>query len=206
MKTYSKSLAVIFLLLFSAVAALGQTGGVKGKITNQKGSGLADVAITARKNGQDVKTVKSDAKGNFELAGLESGTYNIVFEKSGYSSAIKYDVKVNAGEVRNLGGNLYLTVDAGSVVILNGSVFNQDGRSLTGAKVQIERVNSDGSTKKVATVYTSVSGEWTVRQPPGTAKYRVTASFKGVSGSKEMSVDSAGIYRLAIQLTIPRQE
>lgn len=206
MRIISKPIVAFFLLILSAAAVFAQTGGVKGKISNQKGSALADVSVTARKNGSDIKTVKSDQKGNFTLAGLESGTYNIVFEKSGFNSAIKYDVKINAGEIRNLGSNLFLAVDSGSVVILNGSVFNQDGRSLTGAKVQIERVNSDGSTKKIATAYTSVSGEWTLRQPPGTSKYRITASFRGVSGSKEISVDSAGIYRLAIQLTIPREE
>lgn len=201
-----KSLFAFCLVTVFAAAAFAQTGGIKGKISNQKGSGLAEVSVTARKDGENVKTVKSDAKGNFVLSGLNAGSYNVVFEKSGYSSAIKYDVKIAAGEIKNLGGNLFLIVDSGSVVILNGSVFNQDGRSLTGAKVLIERVNSDGSTKKVSTAYTSVSGEWTLRQPPGTAKYRVTASFKGVSGSKEISVDSAGIYRLAIQLTIPRED
>jgi hypothetical protein len=196
-----------FLLTFAALAAFSQeTGGVKGKVRNMKGEGLPGATITARRDGNDIKSVKSDSKGNFELTGLEPGVYNFVFEKSGYGAGLKSDIEVKKKSIINLGDNLALMVDQGTLVILNVSVFNQDGRSITGAKVEVERIDSDGSTKKIATGYTNFSGEFALRQPEGTAKFRFTATLKGVSGSKEVSVDGAGRYSLAITLNIPKEE
>jgi hypothetical protein len=196
-----------FLLVFSGAAALAQaTGGVKGKVRNAKGDGLGGATITARQKDADVKSIKSDAKGNFEMTGLEPGIYSFVIEKPGFAAGIKADVEVRKGKVISLGDNLALTQDQGTLVLLNANVFNQDGRSITGAKVEVEKINSDGSTKKIATGYTSVSGEFTLRQPDGTANYRVTATMKGISGTKEISVDGAGRYSVAITLTLPKQE
>jgi uncharacterized surface anchored protein len=207
MRIFKKTAVFALLLAFSTLAALAQeTGGVKGKVRNMKGAGIAGATITARIKGQDVKTVQSDAKGNFEMTGLEPGVYNFLFEKAGYGAGIKYNVEVKKKSIVSLGDNLALMQDQGTLVLINGSVYNQDGRSITGAKIEIERVNSDGSTKKAFTLYTSVSGEFTVRQPEGSAKFRVTATYKGVSGSKEISVDSAGVYRLAITLDLPKDE
>ena len=205
MKIFKHVALFAFLLFFAAAAVFAQSG-VKGKVRNMKGDGLAGVSVTARFKGQDVKSVKTDSKGNFELTGLEPGVYNFVFEKAGYGSGIKYNVEIKSGKIISLGDNLALMVDQGTLVILNASVFNQDGRSITGARVEVERINADGSTKKIATGYTSVSGEFTLRQPEGTAKYRITATMKGVSASKEITVDSAGRYSTAITLNLPKEE
>ncbi|HEY0457761.1 MAG TPA: carboxypeptidase regulatory-like domain-containing protein [Pyrinomonadaceae bacterium] len=209
MKIFKPAAALAFLFVLLSIPAFAQvkeTGGVKGKVRNAKGNAVSGATITARREGTDVKTVQSDAKGNFELTGLEPGVYNFVFEKAGYGAGVKYNVEVKKKSVISLGDNLALTQDPGTLILINGSVYNQDGRSITGAKIEIERIDSDGSTKKVGSSYSSVSGEFTFRQPEGTAKFRVTATMKGVSGAKEIAVDSAGIYRLAITLNIPKEK
>ena len=207
MKIFKQTAVFAFLLTFLSVAAFAQEmGGAKGKVRNAKGDGISGATITARLDGKDIKTVKTDAKGNFEMTGLKTGVYNFVIEKSGYGAGVKYNVEIKKKGTVNLGDNLVLMVDQGTLVLINGSVYNQDGRSITGAKIEIERISSDGSTKKVGNGYTNVSGEFTFRQPEGTAKIRVTASLKGVSNSKEIEVDSAGIYRLAITLNLPKEE
>ena len=206
MKIFRNAAFFLTLFVFLTAAALAQeTGGAKGKIRTIKGDGISSASVTARLKGQDVKSVKSDAKGSFEMTGLEPGVYNFIFEKSGYSAGIKYNVEIKKKSTVDLGDRLILMIDQGSLVLINGSVYNQDGRSITGAKIEIEKVNSDGSTKKIGNGYTNVSGEFTFRQPDGSAKFRVTASFKGISDSKEVSVDSAGVYRLAITLNIPKE-
>lgn len=194
-------LAAIFFL---APAALAQTGSVKGKVKDLQGDGIGGATITARLKGKDVKNTTSSSKGDFVLEGLESGNYNIVFDKRGYSSGVKYNVEVKRGKTKDLGDRLILLVDRGTQVIVNGSVYYKDGTSLAGAKVLIERINSDGSMRKIATGSTSESGEFTFRQPEGTAKFRITASHKGISGTKEVEVDNAAIYRLSIVLELER--
>ena len=208
MKIFKHFAAFALLVAFSAVLGFAQaseTGGVKGKVRNAKGDALAGATITARLNGKDVKSVKSDSKGNFELGGLTPGVYNFVFEKSGYGAGVKYNVQVKSRSVVSLGDNLALMQDQGTLVLLNANVFNQDGRSITGARVEVERIAADGATRKVATGFTNVSGEFTLRQPEGSAKYRVTATMKGVSASKEVAVDGAGRYSLAITLNLPKE-
>lgn len=201
MKIYSKFIlffSIFFILSFLVHAQ--DTGGVKGKIRTTKGDGIAAATVTARQNGEDVESATSDAKGNFVLDGLKAGNYNIVFSKSGFGSGVLYNVEVKKKKTNNLGERLILTVDQGTQVIIKGSVFAPDGRSVGGAEIKIERIASDGSVKKVGSSVSSYSGEFTFRFSEDVAKYRVTASVKGSTASKEIEVDSAAIYRLAITL------
>ncbi len=203
MKFVKISVFFILIAAFSSVAAFAQdTGGIKGKVRTTRGDAITGVTVTARQNGEDVKTTASDGSGKFVLENLKAGTYNVVFTKNGYSSGLKYNVEVKKGKIGDLGDRLILTVDQGTQVIIKGSVFNQDGRSLPGAEVKIERLTESGSTKKIASIYSSESGEFTFRQPEGAAKFRVTATAKGASAIKEIEVSGAAIYRLAITLEV----
>lgn len=201
---------ILLLLLLSAfclVPSVFAQGGVKGKVRNNKGGAIAGATVIARMGGRDVKTVRTDAKGAFTMQGLGEGTYNIVFDANGYGTGVKFAVQVKDGSTRDLGDRLILSADQGTLVIVKGSVFFREGTSMTAAKVEIERVNADGSTKSLGSTYTSSSGEFTFRPPVGTTKVRVTAKYKGVSGSKEISdIVNAGIYRTAITLDISRTE
>lgn len=198
--------ALILLTVIFAASAFGQGGGLKGKVRTGKGDGIPNATITARKSGKDVRTVKSDSKGNFVLNGLESGNYNVVFDAGGYSSGVLYNVEIKNKGLRDLGDRLMLSTDQGTQVLIKGSVFYREGVSITGAKVQIERLNTDGTTKNIGSAYTNISGEFTFRQPEANAKFRITAKFKGVTGMKVVEVTNAAIYRLAITLDVPRTE
>ena len=206
MKAYSKFIlfaSIFFVVSFSVHAQ--ETGGVKGKIRTAQGDGIAAATVIARQNGEDVKSVVSDAKGNFVLDGLKAGNYNVIFNKNGYGSGVLYNVEVKKKKTRDLGERLVLTVDQGTQVIIKGSVFAPDGRSVGGAEIKIEKISSDGSLKKVGSSVASYSGEFTFRFSEEVAKYRVTASAKGSTASKEIEVDGAAIYRLAITLKMSKE-
>lgn len=206
MKFANRSFLVFVFLCFSAAIVLGQsTGGIRGKVRTVKGAGIENATITAKKKGIEIKSVKSDTKGEFSIDGLEAGNYNLVFEARGYSSGVLYNIEVKKNKVQTLDGSrLILSTDQGTQVIIKGSVFDREGRSLTAAEIKLEKLNSDGSTRKLGTAMSTVSGEFTFRQPEGTAKFRVTASYKGKTASKEVEVDTAAIYRLAISLDVSR--
>lgn len=190
------------LLICLPVFALAQdTGGVKGKVKNDRGNALAEAKVTAKQSDKDIKSALTNAKGEFVLDGLKPGVYNLVFSKQGYASGTLYNFEVVKKKIRDLSGrNLILSVDQGTLVLVKGSVFDADGRSVPGAKVLIERIMNDGSLKKVTTTYSSESGEFTFKFPEAPAKFRVTASVKEKSASKELVVDTAAVYRLAISL------
>lgn len=207
MRIFFNFSAFLLLSVFCLVpSVMAQAGGLKGKVRTNSGDGIANAAVIIRQDNKDIKSAKSDAKGNFVINGLASGKYTVVFDAKGYSSGILYNVEVKDKNTRNLGDRLILSIDKGSLVIVTGSVFYREGTSVTGAKVEIERINPDGSAKSLGSGFTNVSGEFTFRQPEGPAKLRITAKFKGVSGTKEVEVDGAAIYRLAITLDIPRTE
>lgn len=195
----------LIVLAFAAVSVFAQSGGIKGKVRNSRGSGISNASVTVRQDGKDLKTVRSDSKGNFEMQGLSSGKYNVVINADGYSSGALFNVEVK-NNTRDLGDRLILSVDQGTQVIVKGSVFFTEGTSVTGAKVEIEEVRADGSTKKLGSGYSTVSGEFTFRMPEGVSKLRVTAKYKGAAGTKDIEVGNAGIYRLAITLDISRTE
>lgn len=194
----------MFLIAISASAAFAQTG-IKGKVKNNRGDGISGATVTIRKDGNDLKTVKADNKGSFTMTGVSNGTYNVVFEATGYAPGVLFNVEVKDG-IRDLGGRLTLSADQGNQVIIRGSVFFKEGTSLTGAKVELREITSDGVSKVLATANTTISGDFTFRRPVSNAKYRVTATFKGVSGSKDIEVDNPAIYRTAITLDISRSQ
>lgn len=196
----------IVVIALSAVGVFAQsTGGVKGKVRTPDGDGIANASVTARQDGENLKTVKTDNDGKFLLEGLQTGRYNLVFEADGYSSGVFYNVEVKKKKTEDLGSRLILRVDEGTQVIIRGSVFSPSGHSIYGAKVEIEQLSENGKTRKVGSGYTSQSGEFIFRFPEGTAKYRVTVSAKGEEASKEIEVDTAAIYRLALTLNLDKK-
>ena len=195
---------ILIISAVSAVSALAQSGGIKGKVRSPKGNGIANATITVRQGGKDLKSATSDKKGNFVLEGIKDGKYNVVFEASGFGAGLLTNVEIKKGSVRDLGDRLILSTDQGTLVLIRGSVFNQDGRSVTGAKIVLERLNDDGSTKKLDTIYTNVSGEFTFRQPEGASRFRVTASVEDSKESKEVEVNQPAIYRLALTLNLKK--
>jgi len=205
MKFYPKIILFFFAFFALSLSAFAQeTGGLKGKVRTTKGDGIAAAIVIARQKGEDIKSATADVKGNFVLDDLKPGLYNLVFSKNGYSSGVLYNVEVKKKKTSDLGERLVLSVDQGTQVIIKGSVFAPDGRSVGGAEIKIEQISGDGSLKKVGSSISTYSGEFTFRFSEGAAKYRVTASMKDSTASKEIEVESAAIYRMALTLN-PKQ-
>ena len=170
------------------------------------GERIAGATVTARQNSRDIRSSTSNKNGEFQLTGLDAGNYNIVFEAKGYASGVKFNVEVKPSKTIDLGDRLIMLVDRGTQVIIQGSVFFKDGTSVPAAKVLLEKIEADGSARKAGAVTTNVFGEFVFRRPEGAAKYRVTVEHRDAKTSKEIEVDSAAIYRLAISLDVTRQK
>ena len=201
-----RSTFFLFVIFFALTAfALGQSGGLKGKVRAPNGKGISNATISVLLDGKEIKSARSDSKGEFEIAGLAKGKYNLVFDASGYSRGALHGVEVDAG-IRSLGDKLVLSQDRGLFVIVQGSVFFKEGSSVAAAKVELEQINPDGSTRSLGSSYSNTSGEFNFRRPEGAAKLRVTAKLKGVSASKDVEVHEAAVYRVAITLPMSRED
>ena len=187
-------------ILLSITALAQGTGGIKGKVRVEVGS-PSGVVITAYQGEREVARAKTNDKGEFVITGLQPGRYSLSFRKPGLSVGRIDDVEVRAGKIRQLGDRLIMTVDEGSLALIRGSVFTAEGRSFPGVRVELARIEPDGSLRKLDGRITNETGSFGFRLPPDPARYRITAKADGMeTASKDIEVDGAAVYRLALQL------
>jgi hypothetical protein len=199
--------AVVLLTVVCLASAVGaqSTGGVKGKVRNFNGDGIAGATITARQNQADAGTARAGRNGEFVLEGLQPGLYTFVVEAKGYAAGVKYDVEIKPGKMRDLGGNLILEADRGRQVIIRGSVFYKDGTSVPACDVEVGVVEG-ASSRILTTLTTDYSGAFSYLRPEGKATYRFTSKCHGVTANRDVTVDSAAIYNTSVLLPINRTE
>jgi len=200
----------VFFIILSVglvlpLAAFAQSSGIKGRVRNVDYKSIPNVEVSARVNGKVVRSTRSDKNGRFTLA-LEPGTYNIAFDAKGYGTGVKYDVKVKENDFRDLGSNLLMTRDQGSLILIKGIVFDKANLSVRQAPVDLYEIRSDGSTRKLQTVYTNAAGEFEFNGLLNVQKVRVTASADGVSASNEIDTDSPQVYRTVIKLPLEHEK
>ena len=198
---FAKFAALFVVLAAFSVAAVAQeksNGTIKGKVRVEKGS-AAGVAVILRQKDHEVRRAETDRKGEFTLARVPAGTYGLTFRKAGLAVGSIENVEVKAGKTRSLGDHLFLEVDEGAIAFIRGSVFSEGGRSVPGVRVELARIVSDTSMDKLDSRITGETGEFVFRVPPEAAKYRVTLKAdKAESVSKDVEVDSALVYRVAL--------
>jgi hypothetical protein len=192
------------LIALAATFATGaqdrNSGGIKGKVRVEKGS-PSGVSVRVHQDEREIATVVTDRNGDFVIAHLPAGIYSVTFRKPGLSVGEIAKVEVRPGKPVSLREGIFLTVDEGSLAFIRGSVFDQNGRSLPNARVEIFRVESDGSVKKLDARITTETGSFAFRLPPDAAFYRLTARAERMqTASKDVKVDGAEIYRIAISL------
>ncbi len=201
---FNKTAFALLLALFVGGVALGQDkdksmGNIKGKVRVETGT-PAGVAVVVRRGEKEVTRVETQKNGDFVVSRLTPGIYGLTFRKAGLSVGTIEDVEVKAGKTRSLGDRLVLTIDEGSIAFLSGAVFNADGRSVPNAKVELARVLDDGTAKKIDGRVTTETGSFKFRLSPDPAKYRVSIKTDGEPVSKDVDIDGAAIYRVALNL------
>ncbi|MBA3513573.1 MAG: carboxypeptidase regulatory-like domain-containing protein [Pyrinomonadaceae bacterium] len=194
------SLATLVLATATAMAQDRATGGIKGRVRVETGV-PSGVTVVIRRDEREVNRVLTDKSGSFLVQRLPAGQYALTFRKPGLSVGTVENVEVKAGKTRSLGDRLILTVDEGSIAFIRGSVFNQGGRSVPGAKVELARIEVDGSTKKIDGRVTNETGSFVFRLLPETATYRVTVKPANAGPvSQDVEIDGAAVYRVALSV------
>lgn len=193
-------LGMIMLAASQVVAQDKSTGGFKGKVRVEVGT-PAGVTVVIRQAEREVGRVVTEKNGEFTVNRLKPGLYGLTLRKSGLSVGTIENIEVKAGKTRSLGDRLILTIDEGSIAFIRGSVFDLDGRSVPNARVELARIEADGSVKKIDGRVTNEIGSFVFRLTPDPAKYRVTAKAKNSDPvSKDVEVDGAAVYRVALTI------
>lgn len=191
------SILAIFL-----VAAQPTTGGIKGRVKTEDGKSLSGVTIIVYKHDKEVARGNTTAKGEFLISNLVPGVYDLSFQKTGRQHGTLKGVDVLPGKPRTLRDHLILPVDEGSLALVHGLIFSPEGHGIAGAVVELERLGSDGKVVRVDERISNELGEFGFRFDPDNAKYRLRVKAKNaLSATKEIDIDGAGIYRIAITLS-----
>ena len=199
---FTKILPVLAIVFIVAGISVGQDktlGAIKGKVRVETGT-PAGVTVLVRRGDKEVTRSTTDKNGEFLVSRLTPGVYGLTFRKTGLSIGTIEDVEVKAGKTRSLGDRLILTIDEGSVAFLSGSVFTADGRSVPNAKIELLRILEDGTTKKIDGRITTETGSFKFRLGPEPAKYRVVVKTTGEPVTKDVEIDGAAVYRVALSL------
>lgn len=203
------------LLAASALSAAAQkkqkkpeptTGAVGGRVRVEAGMGAGGVQVVLRRGDAEVAQTSTNSKGEFSFRDVEPGSYGLTLRKSGLQVGRMEGVEVRAGKTVSLKEGLYLPVDEGSIAFIRGSVFSASGRSFNGARVELARVEADGSLKKLDSRVSNSTGSFAFRLPPERARYRLTAKADGMGpASQDVDVEGAAIYRAALSLEPARK-
>ena len=98
MKMITRSLAVLLVLMAAVgVSAQSLTGTVTGTVTDEQGGALPGATVTLTgKTG--ARTAVTDAKGLYRFAGVDSGTYAVTVELTGFRPRKIEDIPVSIGK------------------------------------------------------------------------------------------------------------
>ncbi|HEY3039137.1 MAG TPA: carboxypeptidase-like regulatory domain-containing protein [Pyrinomonadaceae bacterium] len=176
------------------------TGGIKGKVRVETGT-PAGVAVIVRQGEREVARGLTDKKGEFLISRLTPGRYGVTLRKAGLSVGSIEDIEVKSGKTRSLGDRLVLSIDEGSIAFIRGSIFNQDDRSVPNVRIELAKIEDDGTVRKIDGRITNEIGAFVFRLSPDPAKYRITAKPNGGDPvSKDIEIDGAAVYRLALSV------
>ena len=176
-------------------------GGISGRVRVDAGASPASISVEVRQGDTGVAETTTNAKGEFEVRGLAPGSYGLTLRKMGLQVGRMDNINVRAGQTVSLKDHLFMPLDEGALALLRGSVFDAAGRSFAGARVELARVETDGSLKKLDSRVANVAGAFAFRLPPARARYRLTAKADGMEAStQDVDVEGAAIYRAALTL------
>ena len=203
MNLMKRPILIVLISLLLAVFSFGQdrsAGGIKGKVSVEVGT-PAGVAVIVRQGDREVAKGVTDKKGEFLISRLAPGRYGITLRKPGLSIGTIEDIEVKAGKTRSLGDRLRLSIDEGSIAFIRGSVFNENDRSVPNVRIELAKIEADGTTRKIDGRVTNEIGAFVFRLSPDLAKYRVTAKPSGGEPvSKDVEIDGAAVYRIALSI------
>ncbi len=197
---------VALLLTSSVVAQDKNTGGIKGKVRVESGT-PAGVSVVVRQGDLEIARGLTSKGGDFELTGIKPGRYGLTLKKAGLSVGTIEDIEIKPGKPRSLGDRLILSVDNGSIAFIRGSVFDESDRSMPNVRIELFRVEADGSVKKIDGRISNEIGAFVFRLTPEAQKYRITAKPPGGEVvTKDVDVDGAAVYRLAMSVKSPSKK
>jgi hypothetical protein len=124
------------------VAAQQTTGDIKGRVTDALGNLVPNASVTAHNTGTGLtRTATSDDTGEFTIAQLPAGRYDVTVEAKSFSKTLLKDLELNVGATQTLKielkpGEITETVEVVSDAALVETTTSELSRNITPVEVQ----------------------------------------------------------------------
>jgi len=150
-------------------------GSLQGQITTairRRTIAISGAQVELWEGGQLLTSTLSDTAGNWQLADLPVGTYQVRVSAIGYYTETTDNVVVTNGEVTSINSSL-IAVKKIKTGGLKGLVMSQTGSPIKKAKLRFYR-----DSRKVASASTNISGRY-LKVPLAPGRYTMVVKVKG---------------------------
>ena len=195
-------LGLVLLILIFSVSSFGQGGlsTLRGTATDASGAVVPGVTVTAREvlTNVMVRTVSTDAQGNYEMPALKAGTYEVTGTLAGFKKVVVDGVNLQSNEVRRVDVRLEVGEVANQVTVETaaGAIQTEEGKIASDFKASEQYAtlptpgNAFSGTWAVLAVLPDVQrepGDWGAPKFAGQGGNQV---HMGQDGVKEESTNS----------------
>src|ERR1051326_8875999 len=126
----SFQLGLLFLialfLLVTPLYAQKQTGGIKGRVSDELGGLITQATVTAINSAGVERTVDTNGEGMYTLSGLEPDKYIVRVQSNGFAKFESQSIDVHAGRFQELNVTLQVTIEAQKVTVNQEAAVNTD--------------------------------------------------------------------------------
>ena len=144
------SVMILLSLLVLAVQGYAQTitGSMSGRIVDQQGSAVPNATITAKEPSRNTtNTVKTNDQGDFLIAGLQPGVYNVAVEAAGFkrlerkNSTLDAASKLSMGDMTLQVGAITESIEVSATAATLQTESVERSATITGKQVENIQVN-----------------------------------------------------------------
>jgi Carboxypeptidase regulatory-like domain len=113
-------------LLVTPLYAQKQTGGIRGRVTDDLGGLITQAKITVTNSTGVKRTIVTNSDGMYTLSGLEPGNYILQVESKGFAHFESESVEVQGGRLQELNITLRVTIADQKVTVNEEAAVNTD--------------------------------------------------------------------------------
>ena len=194
-------------------AQLGPGGIISGRVTDENGTGLAGVTVSAWPGDGFLAywSATTDANGDYQLKGLSAGNWKVMYELAGYPA--KFFGGVYSGELATLIPVSLGAETSGKNIVLekggqiSGRVTDGGGNPVSGIQVVPYDATSHGYLRLPGgTGLTAADGTYSILVRAGQAKVLFDASVKPASGLRSQFYSNKTAFDAAGSVTIAKEQ
>ena len=155
------ALAMSFVLMLSlAEAQSGTSGTISGTVRDESGGALPGVTATLTSPALQVRQIVqvTDATGNYQFVDLPASTYRLTFELSGFSTAIREDLRLTVGFNARVDADLKVGAITESVTVTGQSPVIDVTSTTTSVTLTSEELNEIPRGRDLAMIYSTAPG------------------------------------------------